>query len=85
MNRKVAEPLLPSVTLGELIDNVGVPSSSVIVPVPVPVAIVALLALLNLRITVSLDSWRASPVTDTSMFLLICPAVKVSMPDVTAV
>ena len=82
----VATPPLSEIDEDDKIsETVGVPSSSVIVPVPMPVAILALFALLNVMITVSFDSLSASPVTDTSMFLLVCPAVKVNVPEVTAV
>ena len=85
MNVSVAEPLFPSATLGESIDSVGVPSSSVIVPVPLAVEIVAFVGLLRVTTTVSFDSSSVSPVTDTSKVRLVVPAAKVSVPPVIAV
>ena len=78
----------PSPTLSSFTVNViavGAPSSSVIVPVPVAVPIVAFAALLNVATTVSFDSFRTSPVTDTSKVWLVVPAANVSVPPVMAV
>ena len=85
MNVRAAEPLSPSVTLGESIETVGAPSSSVIVPVPVAVPVVAFAALLNVTTTVSSASSAVSPVTDTSKLRLVVPAANVSVPPVIAV
>ena len=85
VNVRFVEPLSPSVTLGELIDSVGVASLSVIVPVPVPAEIVAFVALLRATTTVSFGSSRTSPVTDTLKVWLVVPAAKVSVPPVIAV
>ena len=85
MNVRFVVPLSPSVTLGESIDSVGAPSSSMIVPVPVAVAIVAPVAPLRVTTTVSTDSSSVSPVTDTSKVRLVVPAAKVSVPAVIAV
>ena len=85
VNVKSFDPLFPSVTLGELIETVGAPSSSVIVPVPVAVPIVAFPALLSVATTVSSASSSVSPVTDTSKVWLVVPAANVSVPPVIAV
>ena len=79
--------MLPSVsvTLGESMESDGPSSSSVIVPVPVPVPIVAFTALLNSTTTVSSDSSVVSPVTDTVIVSRVSPAVKISVPAVSAV
>ena len=60
-------------------------SSSVIVPVPVAVEIVAFAALPSDTTTVSFDSSRTSPVTETSKVWLVVPAANVSVPPVMAV
>ena len=60
---------------------VGAASSSVIVPVPVPVEIVALVGLLSFTATVSFSSFRVSPLTVTTMLLLVSPAAKVKVPE----
>ena len=78
-------PTVPSGTLGDEIDSVGAPSSSVIVPVPLPAAIVAFVAPLSLTATVSSDSSVVSPLTDTAMLRLVTPAANVSVPAATAV
>ena len=82
------EPLSPSVTVGELIENVGVDvSSSLMVPVPL-LAVVdspAPDALLRAITTVSSDSAVMSPVTATVIVWLVVPAANVSIPAVTAV
>ena len=85
VNVRFVEPLSPSVTLGESMDTVGVPSSSVIVPVPVAVETAAFAALLSVTTTVSSASSVVSPVTDTLKVWLVAPAAKVSVPPVTAV
>ena len=67
--------------------EVGAASSSVTVPVPVPALeeTVAFVALPRLTFTVSFDSSRTSPVTDTSKVWLVVPAAKVSVAPVIAV
>ena len=87
MNVRFVVPLSPSVTLGESIDSVGASSSSVIVPVPVPAVfdMAAFVGLLRDTTTVSFDSSRTSPSTDTSKVWLVVPAAKVSVPPVMAV
>ena len=67
--------------------EVGAASSSVIVPVPVPAVVetTAFVGALSDTRTVSFDSSRTSPVTDTSKVWLVVPAVKVSVPPVMAV
>ena len=82
-----AEPLSPSVTLGSLIDSVGVASLSVIVPVPVPAVVetAAFTGSFSRTFTVSFASSRTSPVTATSKVWLVVPAAKVSVPAVSAV
>ena len=65
--------------------TVGASSSSVIVPVPLAVPIPAFPAPLNATTTVSSGSSVVSPVTDTVIVSLVSPAVKVSVPPVTAV
>ena len=77
-------PLSPSVTLAEPIETVGNASSSVIVPVPVPVKMVALVGLLNFTATVSFGSSKVSPFTVTAMLLVVSPAAKVKVPEVSA-
>ena len=84
-NVRAAAPPSPSVTLGELIDSVGAPSSSVIVPVPVPAEMVAFAALLNATTTVSSSSSVVSPVTNTVTLRLVTPAANVRVPAATAV
>ena len=78
-------PDVPSVTLDDEIDNIGAPSSFVIVPMPVPAEVVAFVGLLRLTTTVSSDSSVVSPVTDTVTARLVVPAAKVSVPAVNAV
>ena len=80
-------PLSPSATLGELIDSVGVSSSSVIVPVPVPAVVetAAFTGSFSRTVTVSFASFRTSPVTDTLKVWLVVPAAKVSVPPGIAV
>ena len=88
VNLSVAvSPAAPSATLGESIDRVGAPSSSVIVPVPVPAELdtAALVGLLRATTTVSSGSSCASPVTDTSMVCVVSPGSKVSVPEDRAV
>ena len=81
------EPLSPSVTLGSLIDSVGVASSSVIVPVPVPAVVetAAFTGSFSRTFTVSFASSKTSPVTDTLKVWLVVPAAKVSVPPAMAV
>ena len=83
--RVAVSPVSPSVTLGELIDRVGV-SLSAIVPVPVAVEIGVFdgFGLLSVICTVSLPSISPSPVTETSKVLLVSPAENVSVPPVIA-
>ena len=86
MKSRFAEPLLPSDTLGLLIDSDGGSSSSVIVPTPVAVAdSVALVGPLRAIRTVSSASSSVSPVTDTRIVPVVSPAAIVSVPAVTAV
>ena len=87
VNVRFFDPLSPSVTLGESIDNVGTPSLSVIVPVPVPAVVetAAFVGALSDTRTVSFDSSRTSPVTDTLKVSLVVPAANVSVPPVIAV
>ena len=86
VNRNVAVvPSAPSATVGESIDKLGMPSSSVIVPVPSAVEIVALVGELKVTTIVSLDSSVVSPVTETSMFPLVSPGANVSVPGASAV
>ena len=79
MNTRSAD----SARLGELIDSDGSASSSMIVPVavPMPAAMVALPGLLSVNRTVSSASSSVSPVTDTAIVLVVCPAVNVSVDD----
>ena len=88
MNLSVeVSPAAPSATLGESIDRVGAPSSSVIVPVPVPAELdtAALVGPLRATTTVSSVSSCASPVTDTSRVCVVSPAANVSVPEDKAV
>ena len=85
MNVSIREPLLRSSTVGESIDSLYAPSSSVIVPEPVAVEIVALVAFLRVTLTVSSCSPSMSPVTDTSMVSSVSPGSKVRAPPVMAV
>ena len=78
VNTRFTEPLSPSVTLGESIENFK--SSSVIVPVPLAVAMPAPpVALLSEITTVSFASTAVSPVTGTVIVLLVSPAANVSV------
>ena len=83
-NCRSAEPLSPSVTLGDEIDSPE-PSSLVIVPVPVAEAIEALEAPLSCTSTVSADSWSVSPLTATVTVFAVSPAANVSVPVASAV
>ena len=83
-NWRSAEPLSPSVTLGDEIDSPEA-SSLVMVPVPVPVAMDALEAALSCTCTVSSDSLSVSPCTATVTVFAVSPAANVSVPDVNAV
>ena len=84
MNVRFTDPLSPSVTLGESIENTR--SSSRIVPVPLAVAIaVPADALLSASTTVSFPSFSVSPRTDTVIVLLVSFAANVSVPAATAV
>ena len=75
-------PVFPSVTVTSLIESVGAPSSSVIVPTPCASEIVALPGLVRLRKNVSLFSSIRSPLTSTVTCFVVWPAVKVSVPFV---
>ena len=79
MNSRFTEPLSPSVTLGESIENSR--SLSLIVPVPVAVEM-PVVALLSEITTVSFPSPSVSPVTDTVIVLLVSFAANVSVPPV---
>jgi hypothetical protein len=75
-------PVWPSVTATSLIERVGMPSSSVIVPIPCASAIVALPGLVRLRKNVSFASSIVSPLTRTVTVRVVWPAVKVTDPFV---
>ena len=77
VNTRFTEPLSPSVTFGESIENTR--SSSLIVPVPLAVAM-PVVALLSEITIVSFPSIAVSPVTDTVIVLLVTPAPNVSVP-----
>ena len=64
----------------------GVASLSVIVPVPVPAVLdtAAFVGALRVTTTVSFDSSRTSPSTDTLKVWLVVPVAKVSVPAVIA-
>ena len=81
-----AEPLAPSATLGESIENAGT-SSSTIVDVALLTAIDTSdeLALLSVTTIVSSGSSMVSPCTGTAIVLLVSVAAKVSVPLVLAV
>ena len=84
VNTRFTEPVSPSVTLGELIENVI--SLSIIVPVPLAVAMPAPpVALLSEITTVSFPSCAVSPVTGTVIVLLVSFAANVSVLPVIAV
>ena len=85
LNSRFADPLLPSVTLGDEIDRLGGSSSSVIVPVPVAVEMVAPEAALSCTCTVSPGSSRVSPCTATVTVLVVSPAANDSVPEASAV
>ena len=82
---KVAAPVpaLPSATATSPIDSVGsgAASSFVIVPRPTPSASVAPEGLDSATVNVSLGSTVVSPFTTTAIVFVVCPAVKVSVPD----
>ena len=65
--------------------TVGASSSSVIVPVPLAVPMLAFDAPLSVTSTVSSGSSVVSPVTETVIVSLVSPAVKVRVPEVSAV
>ena len=69
----------------EMLGNATAPSSLVIVPVPSGVVIVALVSPDRVRMTVSFGSSIVSPITVTSMFCVVVPGAKVSVPAVIAV
>ena len=77
MNTRFTEPLSPSVTLGESIENVR--SLSIIVPVPLAVEMLVV-ALLSEITTVSFPSFSVSPLTGTVIVLLVSFAANVSVP-----
>jgi hypothetical protein len=63
--------------------TVGSASSLVIVPVPTPVPeIAAFDGLARLTVNVSVASTAVSPFTETTTCFAVCPAAKVSVPDV---
>ena len=80
-------PLSPSALDCDAMDTVGGSSSSVIVPVPVPFpdSIDAFVGALSTTRTVSSTSSESSPVTVTSIVLLVSPAANVSVPPANAV
>ena len=82
---KSVVPVLPSLLLTSLIENVGGPSSLVIVPTPVPVSMMALTGFERLTSNASSSSSATSPFTFTVTVLLVWPAVKVSVVAVIAV
>ena len=83
VNAAALVPALPSATATSPIDSVGsaAVSSFVIVPVAVARAIVAPEGLDSVTVNVSLGSTVVSPFTTTAIVFVVCPAVKVSVPD----
>ena len=74
-------PLSPSSTATSLIVRLGGRSSLLIVPVPVASDSVAPEALERPSVKTSFASSVVSPLTTTLTVLLVCPGVKISVPE----
>ena len=78
---KFSEPAA-SPALTSSMESVGVPSSSVIVPVPWASVILAFTAMVRSTKMVSSASSSRSSATVTTMFCVVIPGAKVSVPEV---